>query len=395
VTKLLGGASTSRAHSAARSAAAIPAANLGLAPTMATTPPSATPVVKASTTLSSAASASRTDVVAPKKRKTGLFAIAAVVVLGGGAAAFALVTRDTEKPAHVAHHHEATPTPVIPTPPQPGSNADPSPMLKDLAAKKDYAGILEVQNDLDKTNPDVMAIVADAKKNFIAQRTARIAEHVTRDDCAGAKESAADAASVLPDAKADFDKAATCTPKAATKPATAPPTPAPVAATPELAAAAYAKGDYKGALAGAEQVLQKTPKDASALDTAVRSACALHQTDVALKYYLQLASAARPATITTCKQAGVDLMAPVMADTETAMHTAQSALDKGDWTNARTAAKQALKLEPNNKAALHVLGVAACRLHDDATYEDVMAKTRQMPRVASGIRRACSERSGE
>ncbi|HEY1817531.1 MAG TPA: protein kinase [Kofleriaceae bacterium] len=392
VAKLLGGTSPSRAHSAARSAAAIPAANLGLAPTMSTTPP----VAKVPTTLSSAASTSLPEAPPPKKRKTALFAIAAVVVLGGGAAAFALVARNTEKPAHPAHHREAhEPTPVLSSSPQPGPSADPNirTALQALAAKKDYAGILALK-DLDKNDSDIAAIVADAKKNYVAQRTARILDHVAHDDCAAAKQTADDAAVVVPEAKPDLDKAATCTPKNG-KPST-PPTPTPaVAATPDQAAAAYAKGDYKGALSAAEHVLQTTPKDASALDTAVRSACALHQPDTAMRYFPSLASAARPAIVTACKQANVDLLTPVKADAGTDVRAAQSAFDRGDWTNARTSARQALKLEPLNRNALHILGVAACRLHDDETYEDVMRKTRMMPRIAAGIRRACSERSGE
>jgi tetratricopeptide (TPR) repeat protein len=314
-------------------------------------------------------------------------------VLGGGAAAFALVTRDTEKPAHPAHHREAHEPHA--SAPQPGSSADPNirTALEDLAAKKDYAGILALK-DLDKNDSDIASIVADAKTNYVAQRTTRIQDRVARDDCAGAKQLADDAAVVVPEAKPDLDKAATCTPKTG-KPSTTPtPTP-PVAATPEQAAAAYAKGDYKGALSAAEHVLQTTPKDASALDTAVRSACALHQADTAMRYFPSLATAARPAIVTACKQANVDLVAPVKADAGAEVRSAQSAFDKGDWTNARTSARQALKLEPLNRNALHILGVAACRLHDDDTYEDVMRKTRLMPRIAAGIRRACSERGGE
>jgi len=413
VGKLLGTTPT-RSQSAAQSAAQIPAMTpgaLGMAATVATMPPTETPTSAAppappapppSTTLSSAASST---FEVPKKRGKGLVvAIAAVAVLAAGAAAFALVDRGESKPVHaLAHPHDAGP-PLVSTAADdaaPVANSKIREMLTTLAADKDYGGILEAASQ-DPNDPQIASIVADAKPKFVAQETKRIADRAARGDCAGAKGDADRDVGLVPEARSQLDKAATCvakqgsaasTPTTVTKPTT--PTPPVTTATSDQAVEAYTKGDYKTALATAEQVLQKTPNDSSALNTATRAACKLKQTDAAQKYFAQLPVTDRNGVVTMCKQDGVNVMGQLAVDADSDASAAQAALDKHDYATAAAKARATLKIEPNNHAALHIFGVAACRSHDPALIEESQRRTKNMPRVASGIRRACSGQPDE
>ncbi len=406
VGKLLG-ESPSRSQSAAQSAAQIPAmtpAAAGLAPTIATMPPTAPPAAVAppapppSTTLTSAASAT---FEVPKKRGKGLmFAVAGLAVLAAAAVAFALVARgESDKPVHAAAHHRDAGAPLVSTaaPADAAPVADPKirEMLTTLAADKDYRAILEAASK-DPNDPQIASIVADVKPKFVEQETKHIADRAARGDCAGAKGDADRDAGLVPEATSQLAKAATCVAKgSASTPSTTPtkPTTPTTVATAAQAADAYNKNDYKTALATAQQVLQATPKDQSAIDTATLAACGLGDSSTAQKHFADVAEDKRVSIIKKCRAQNVDVLGAVRPEADSASHAAQDAINKHDWATAKTQARAALKLEPNNHEALHALGVAACRTNDDATLEDVMNRVRQMPRVAAQIRRSCGSRT--
>jgi eukaryotic-like serine/threonine-protein kinase len=385
VTKLLGGASPSRSLSTPISAAhpsATAGAAVGLAATMATEPPQ----VKKSTTLQSAASASLSSVDLPPKKRRGLLVAGLAVVAVAGVGAFALVTRDT-KPEHARAHppvHRdagadgpqlaATPTPDAPV-------ADPHvrEKLEELAANKDYRAIL-VLADLDQNDPQIAQVVNDAKAKYIAEETKEIAGHAQRGDCATAKVEAGEATKLVPDAEAQLTKAATCTPKKPT---------VPTAPTADLAADEYGKGEYAKALATAEQVLAKTPKDESALGVAARAACATNDATKAKTYVAELPVSERESIVQTCQHDGVTISThndgPI--DVQAELRAGVKALGNKDYATASTSAKRVLRQQPNNREALRTLGIAACHLNHSQDLADVLKVA--PPRAAQAIRSAC------
>ena len=373
VAKLLGG-SPSRSVSAATPAVS------ALAATVATKPPDA----KVSTTLSSAASASfAPSEPAPKKQRGLALAIGAVAVIAAGAGAVALVGRSgNEKPAvHAPHPHDAgTPQVSYAPPVDAAPRIDPQlrDKLKELADNKDYQGIL-VFADAGQSDPQVAAIVADAKAKYVDEQTKEVARHAARGECAQATLEAGEGAKLVPDAADAFTKAATCTAKP--KPAGSP------TATADQAGAAYAKGDYSAALATAKQVLAKQPQDVTALGIATRAACALHDATEAKAYFAKLPPSERGGPSSKCREAGIDVKATLDKQTQNDVHEAQTAGSSHDWARAEADARKALALEPRSRNGLYELGVALCHEHKTADLDDLMSRVG--PLVAARIRRSC------
>ena len=372
VAKLLGG-SPSRSVSAAQ----MPVVS-ALAATVATKPPDGSAAKPSTTTLGSAASAS---FVPPAPRKRRALAIAAVAVVAAGAGAYALVGRpgDDKSAMHaVPHPHDAGPPLVSYAPPVDAApRVDPKlrDRLKQLANERDYQGIL-VFADAGQNDPQVAAIVADAKAKYVDLHTTEIAQHAGRGECAQATLEAGEGAKLAPDAAAAFDKAAVCTAK-----------PKPTGATAEQAGAAYAKGDYKSALALAKQVLAKQPQDVGALGIATRAACVLHEDADAKAYFAKLPPSERSTPWSKCRDEGIDVRAPLDAETKNDVQQAESAGSSHDWARAETEAKKALALEPKSRNALYELGVALCHEHKTADFDELMARVG--PMVAGRIRRSC------
>ncbi len=388
VSKLLGG-STSRQVSAASPA-------VGLAPTLATMAPSSTSPASSAppstTTLGSAASstfAAREDV--PRKGRGTLIAASVIGVLAAGAAAFAFVMHDTTPPKPVRPaHHAGSNALAHETPPAidagPVYDVKVRELVKQFAVNKEYQSVLETaQTDLG--DPDIGSDVAEARTQYLTAELKELAAHAAAHDCADAKLEASTAERLVPDAKAEIDKASACTPKPKTV-ATAPA--AGSAATSEQAVDEYTKGDYKAALATAQQVLKRDPNDHTAPGVVVRAACDLHD-DVTAKANIERVPAdERGAAVATCHRDNIKVLGEVAADAQRHIQAGNRAVATGDWATAEQEGRAAVKAEPNYRDAEHLLGLAACHLHHDAEYQQALQHLGA--RAAQTLRRACESR---
>ncbi|HEX4455586.1 MAG TPA: serine/threonine-protein kinase [Kofleriaceae bacterium] len=391
VSKLLGGG-TSRKVS-------VPSPAVGLAPTLATLAPrsstapaaAAAPVKPSTTTLGSAASSSfaAPDDV-PRTGRGKLIAASVIGVLAAAAAAFAFVMHDTTpvKPVRPAHRAGSNAL-AHETPPASDAGAvydvKVRELVKQFAANKEYQTVLETALT-DPGDPEIGSDVAEARTQYLATQLKELATHAAAHDCADAKLEASTAERLVPDAKAEIDKAATCTPKP--KPTTtATTTPA---ATSEQAVDEYTKGDYKAALATAQQVLKRDPNDHTAPGVLVRAACELHDEATAKANMELVPGDERLPAIATCHRNGIKVMTDVSADALKHIQAGNRAVEARDWATAETEGKAAVKLEPNYRDAEHLLGTAACHLHHDAEYQQALqhlgARAQQM------LRRACQSR---
>jgi hypothetical protein len=380
----------------------VPSPAVGLAPTIATMAPSsstapaaaAAPVKPSTTTLGSAASstfAAPEDM--PRKGRGKLIAASVIGVLAAATAAFAFVMHDTTpaKPVRPAHHAGSN---ALPHETSPAIDAGPvydvkvRELVKQFAANKEYQTVLETALT-DPGDPEIGSDVAEARTQYLTAQLKELATHAAAHDCADAKLEASTAERLVPDAKAEIDKAATCTPKSKPVVAAGSASHQPVA-TADQAVDEYTKGDYKAALATAEQVLKSNPNDHTAPGVLVRAACELHDEATAKANMELVPGDERLPAIATCRRNGIKVLGDLSADALKHIQAGNRAVEARDWATAETEGKAAVKLEPNYRDAEHLLGVAACHLHHDAEYQEALQHLGA--RAQQTLRRACQSR---
>ncbi|MEO8841520.1 MAG: serine/threonine-protein kinase [Kofleriaceae bacterium] len=362
--------------------------------------PAGTPNLGLDTTLAGAAGASQTMPPPPKPRRGALLAVLGVVVVGGGAAAFALSQRGGDKHhAHAAHRDagtqlaQATPDAAPVAAPE---SVDEDQLLLSLGAMDsdhNWKGIIRMAN-VATSNPAITQLVTKAKDQYKTEQTEALASYAKRHDCTSAKRVHDESIKVLPDATADFDQAARCTaaPAQAIDPAIA-------------ASAALDKGDIARALALAEQALAKDPKNSTALDVAARAVCStgdVKQADKAKQYLAKLDPKDRVVAGQVCKEHGIVFAKPAAppaksgpideADIPNELGNAKNLMKAHSFPAAEALAIRILATEPNNGAALRVLGISGCRLGHEANVQRALSHVFRRGPIAREIHEACDRR---
>jgi hypothetical protein len=352
------------------------------------------------------ASGSTTTQPPIKRRSPAVAAAGIMVLLGGVGAATYFATRGGDKPAAVRDAAAVATTgsavlppdaaPLAPTP----ADATLDPEIADmqaLAATKDWAAMLTLAKH-HADDPAIAPQIATAKQAYTAQQTETIAEYAKRGDCGSAKSTAKVAAELVPENAAAFDKAATCAAKP--KPAQA--------SLADQASDAYDAEQYAKALQLAQQALQKNPKDVDALRVAARAACQTKDAALAQKLIAQLAPADRKAPVLVCQVNKVALAKPPEppkppgdttpkppdkppanpVEVKKALDAAKAAQASTNWPNAFAEANKVLAVQPANRDALRIAGIAACKMHQPQVAMKIAENA--PPVVQMRIRRACS-----
>ncbi|HEY6035723.1 MAG TPA: serine/threonine-protein kinase [Kofleriaceae bacterium] len=363
------------------------------------------------TTLAGATGASQTLPPAPAKKRGALLAVA-VLVVGGGATAAILATQrggDGHR-EHTAHRARDAGAAVALTTPDaaPAFVADAAGIdqdqlligLGEMEADKNWPGIIRMAGVV-SNNPTVEKYVANAKTAYRTEQVAALAAYAKRHDCTSAKTAHDEAIKVLPEAAADFAKAATCT--AAPKPVTHEPD---ANALAEKASGELGKGDFKQALVDADASLAKDPKNLTALDVAARAACSTGDpamADRAKSYLAKLEPNDRVVAAQVCKDHGIKFAKPTkppgsgpggpldpadVAKEQTAM---RQQLAARNYATVEKSALRILGVEKGNREALRALGLAACALHHQQYVDQVLARLPRRAPVAREIRNACEQ----
>jgi len=359
------------------------------------------------TTLAGATGASQTLPPAPQKRR-GLAIALAVLVVGGGATAAILATQrggDGRK-EHTAHRPHDAGAAVAQTTPDaaPAIVADAAGVdedqlmigLGEMEADKNWPGIIRMAGVV-ANNPTVEKYVANAKTAYRTEQIAALSAYAKRHDCTSAKAAHDEAIKVLPEAAAEFAKAATCT--AVAKPVTHEPD---ANALAEKASAELGKGDYKQALVDADAALAKDPKNLTALDVGARAACSTGDpamADRAKSYLAKLEPNDRVVAAQVCKDHGIKFGKPTkppgppldpadIAKEQTAM---REQLAARNYAAVEKSALRVLGVEKLNREAMRALGLAACALHHQQYVDQVLARFPKRAPIAREIRNACAQ----
>jgi len=340
------------------------------------------------------------------KKKRGALIAAAVIVLGGGAAAAIALTHGDSKPQVAAAPRDAaliaqaTPDAAAEAPADaaaPSVDEDQLILgLGEMEADKNWAGIIRMAS-VAPNNPVIAGVVAKAKTAYRDEETKALAAYASRHDCTSAKAAREDAVKLLPEATDDFTKAAICTPAPAKPPTATAPTPDELA---NRASDELAKGDFKSALADADQVLAKDPKNATALDVAARAACSTGDpamADRAKGYLAKLAPTERVAAAQVCKDHGIKFPKPTAPpptkldpdDVPKVLAEGRAALKQGNFAGAEKAALRVVAILPGNREALRILGLSACALHHQQYVDQVISHLPKRGPLIREIRDAC------
>jgi serine/threonine-protein kinase len=424
----------SRVVAAARPATAPPPARPATAPP----PPASTPrpVSGHATTLQTAAAQSSSDQPVRRRSRAALYAGGAALVLAAAATAlFATRSSHAPSPPHpppvaltsadaapapdaaaIALTADAAPAPdaaaialTADAAPAPDAaavaltgDAATAPLnqtalrdkLRELAAAHDWPAVLEVA-DLDRDDPDVAAIVTDARRQYIAQQARAIDTQVKQGNCPRARELAAAALKVVADDTTLEPRARACKPRPATP--EAPPT---------LAAASEAldRHELPRALDIAGKLLAADPSDLAAARIAALAACGLNDADKAARYADKLHGRDRSEVRARCEAHHIDVGSGSIAggaggsgtsSGETAgeatgeANEAQDAMRAGQWAHALSLAQTALQRAPRNPLALRTAVLAACHLHDETTARSLL---RRVPiRGQRALRQQCAD----
>jgi hypothetical protein len=210
-----------------------------------------------------------------------------------------------------------------------GAPPDPSAMrdkLRALARAHDWTAVLEVA-DLDRDDPAAAAIVADARRQYLAQQGRAIDAQIRQGNCPRARDLAAAAHAVVPDDTTLDARARACRPHV-TPPAPPPtiggtiagpgPVPGPGSGDEpgeepddstrgelQTAQRAALRGEWDQALSAARTVLQRTPRSPLALRIGVVSACHLQDEATARALLRRIPSNRQRALRQQCAAQGV------------------------------------------------------------------------------------------
>jgi len=269
--------------------------------------------------------------------------------------------------------------------------------LRELAAARDWAAVLEIA-DLDRGDPDVAAMVGDARRQYVGQQARAIDALVKQGNCARAREIATAAHQVVADDTTLEPRARACKPRTTTP--EVPPTIA-------LATLALDHGELPRALEIADKLLAMVPGDLAAARIAALAACGLNDADRAARYSDRLHGHDRSEVRAQCEAHHIDVggsssssgspgaSSSGSGSSEGASESigevseAQDALRSGQWARALSLAQAALQRAPRSTLALRTAVVAACHLHDEATAH---ALIRRVPlRSQRTLRQQCAD----
>ena len=270
-----------------------------------------------------------------------------------------------------------------------GAPADPSAMrdkLRALARAHDWTAVLELA-DLDRGDPEAVAIIADARRQYLAQQTRAIDAQVKQGNCPRAKDLAAAAHAVVPDDTTLDTRARAC------KTHVPPPAPPPTIAA---ATEAFDHREFSRALEIADKLIAASPGDTAAARIATLAACALKDVDKATRHAAALHGSERSKVRAQCEADHIDIggagSRPGQGSgepngepgnepgdepddsTRGELETAQRAAQRGEWDQALAAAKTILQRTPRSPLALRIGVVSACHLRDEATARTLLRR---------------------
>ena len=385
--------------------------------------PSAMSAVARSTTLQTAASQSTgAPIVPPPRRRSGLVlggvalaAIAAAATVfvvrrdpGGGPAAHAPLAgasgdarEDVAIPPAGATADAAAGVTADATDDAEGPTATNLPELRqkvrDLAAAHDWYTALQLA-DLDRDDPEIASVVANAKQQYVAQQARAIDAQVKQGQCTRAKDLAATAHKVVADDTTLEARARACKPHVASPPA--PP------ATLEDATQAFAAGDFSKAFEIADKLARSAPSDYATTRLAALAACGAKNVDAAASYAALLRGADRIAARTLCLKNSIELgkrpgpgagkdnepgkgSGASDGASDDALDQAQDAAKRGEWAEALARAESVLSRAPRNLPAVTIAATAACHLKKD---QKARAMIKRLPPARQrALRQLCTQ----
>jgi len=368
----------------------------------------AKPDTARATTLETAAAQSTGSPTTLPTRRRGAVVGGLVLAALAAAAVIAVVVRRADAPPTGAHPAATAPIASdagADAPSLAGTPADASPdaveieasaaelraKLQAFAGRSDWYAVLQLA-DLVRGDPESVALIANAKQQYVAQQARAIDAQVKLGQCARARELAAAAHPVVADDTTLEPRARACKPRAAPPPA-APPT---------LAEAEHALGvgQFSRAFELAEQLVRADPGDAGATRVAAFAACGMKDVDKATTYAGKLRGPEHSAARALCRKNNIELdPAPPPTPTpgggpggdpagDDELVDAERAAKRGKWGQALALAQAVLQRAPHNLAALAIAATAACHQHDADTARPLLDR---LPRPrARAIRNLCA-----